>query len=60
MAFVDDIIIDNQRDRFRPAVTRFQVLKQADKQHRTYAVTANVTDFARSAVQRARQHRFLD
>lgn len=50
-AFVDNVVVHDQRDGFRPPVRRFKPLQQADEQRRTFAVTAHVADFARSAVQ---------
>jgi|GEM_PF-3251489 len=51
MAFVDDVVIDNNRDGFCPSIFGFKVSKQVDKQHRTFTVAANVADFSCAAVQ---------
>lgn len=52
---VDNVVINDERDRFVPAVTRLQVFKQTDKQHRTFAVAPNIADFPCAAVQRSGQ-----
>lgn len=54
-AFVDNVVVHDQRDGFRPTVCRFKPLQQADKQRRTFAVAAHIADFTRSAVQRSGQ-----
>lgn len=46
-AFVDNVVVHDQRDRFRPTVCRFKPLQQAGEQR------AHIADFARSAVQRS-------
>lgn len=54
-ASVDNVVVHDQRDSFRPTVCRFKPLQQADEQRRTFAVAAHIADFARSAVQRSGQ-----
>lgn len=52
---MNNVVIHDKRDRFCPAVRRFQVLKQADKQRRSFAAAAHVADFSCTAVQRTGQ-----
>lgn len=47
---VNDVVIHDKRDGFCPSICGFQVLQQADKQHRTFTVPANVADFSSAAV----------
>ncbi len=54
-AFVDNVVVHDQRDGFRPTVCRFKPLQQADEQRRTFAVAAHITDFTCPAVQRSGQ-----
>lgn len=53
--FMDDVVIDDEYDRFSAAVACLKVLKQIDKQHQTFAIATNVADFPRSGVQRSGQ-----
>lgn len=52
-AFVDNVVVHDQRDGFRPTVCRFKPLQQADEQRRTFAVAAHIADFTCPAVQRS-------
>ncbi len=54
-AFVDNVVVHDQRDGFRPTVCRFKPLQQADEQRRTFAVAAHIADFTCPAVQRSGQ-----
>lgn len=40
-AFVDNVVVHDQRDGFRPPVRRFKPLQQADKQRRTFAIATH-------------------
>jgi hypothetical protein len=55
MAFMDNVVIHDERDGFCPSICAFQVLQQADEECRTLAVSTHVADFARTAVQRSGQ-----
>lgn len=44
-AFVDNVVVHDQRDGFRTTVCRFKPLQQADEQRRTFAVAAHIADF---------------
>lgn len=49
-AFVDDVVINDERDAFCPALGSAKVFQQADKQHLTFIVAAHVADLTGSAL----------
>lgn len=50
MAFMDNAVIQYERDSFCPSVCGFKVIQLADEQHRTFAATSHVTDLSSAAV----------
>lgn len=55
LTLVNNVVIHDKRDHFCPAVCRFQVLQQADKQRRIFAAAAHGAHFSCATVQRACQ-----
>lgn len=58
-AFVDNVVVLEQRDGFRPTVCSFKPLQQSDEQRRTFAVGAHTADLTCPAVQRYVQRIFF-